>query len=124
MSGFFALAILFLASGQNLLNNPESVVFDAEYNRYLVSNCGDGNIIQVNAIETNEKAGPPSPVMELFSTGLNKVLGTHIMGGTLYVASETKVVGFDLGTKAMVMTVEIAEAQLLNDVASDTNGFL
>ncbi len=35
---------------QNLLNNPESVVFDVAHNRYLVSNWGDGTIVQIDSI--------------------------------------------------------------------------
>lgn len=34
---------------QNLLNNPESVVFDAPRDRYIVSNWGDGSIIQIDS---------------------------------------------------------------------------
>lgn len=43
----------------------------------------------------------------------------HIMGNTLYVGSDSGVVGFDLDTGKMVMMVEIHEALFLNDVVSD-----
>jgi len=35
---------------QNLLNNPESVVYDQSRCRYLVSNWGDGNIIAIDSL--------------------------------------------------------------------------
>ena len=44
LTGIAVLALFISASGQNLLNQPESVVFDAAHERYLVSNWGDGNI--------------------------------------------------------------------------------
>ncbi len=38
------------APQQNLLNNPESVVFDQLRCRYLVSNWGDGNIVSIDSL--------------------------------------------------------------------------
>ena len=34
----------FQLTSQNILNRPESVVYDSLYNRYLVSNWADGSI--------------------------------------------------------------------------------
>ena len=47
-----SLLILFSVNelcAQNLLNRPESVVFDSVYNRYLVSNWTNGSIVQIDS---------------------------------------------------------------------------
>jgi len=48
-SAFLMINIVCLT--QNLLNNPESIVYDSVYERYLVSNWEDGNIIQIDSLE-------------------------------------------------------------------------
>ncbi len=84
----------------NLLNNPESVVYDSENNRYLVSNFENGCIIQVDSLENQE----------YFSQGLVHVAGLHIVGNTLFAASyqgpDAGVVGYDLTTAEMVFKVK------------------
>lgn len=120
----FALVLLLLAGGQNLFNNPESVVYDERYNRYLVSNCGDGKIIQLKCIQTNEGPGTPEPVYKFFNTDLTYALGLHIRDGVLYVASTHDVVAFDLATAEELFRITISESQLLNDIVTDADGFL
>jgi sugar lactone lactonase YvrE len=115
------LTMLICYSGliaQNLLNNPESVVYDSAYQRYLVSNWGDGNIIQIDS------SGQQDPFnQELISTA-----GLHIVGDTVFVSSNVGVysgiVGFLLSTGEMVFHVNIVEKQLLNDITSDSSGNL
>jgi len=124
MAGSLALVILFLTSAQNPFNQPESIVFDVKHDRYLVSNYGSGEIVQVNTIDDNEAVTTPSPVFEPFNTELSWCLGMHIMNDTLYVSSNLGVVGFDLETAVKVMAIEIPESILLNDIASDPDGFL
>ena len=60
----------------NLLNNPESVVFDSLNDRYLVSNWTDGNIVEINSW------GPQA----YFNTDLERAAGLHIFGNVLYAA--------------------------------------
>lgn len=47
----FYVAFIFSTSvnAQNLLNQPESVVYDDTRNQYLVSNYGNGNIIKIDS---------------------------------------------------------------------------
>jgi len=101
----------------NLLNIPESVVYDSVYNRYLVSNIGDGNIIQIDS------GGHQS----YFNTELNLSIGIHIVGDILFVSSDegeyTGIVGFLLSTGEMVFYVEIIVKQMLNDITS-SGGFV
>ncbi|RKY91659.1 MAG: hypothetical protein DRQ13_11185, partial [Ignavibacteriae bacterium] len=102
----------------NLLNQPESVVFDSLYNRYLVSNWGDGNIIEISI----------SGEHSYFNTELDQAAGLHIVGNVVYVASSngsnTGIIGIDLATGGVVFDVDIIEKQLLNDITSDTSGNL
>ncbi len=102
----------------NLLNNPESVVYDSVFKRYLVSNCGDGNIIQIDCLGQQD----------YFNTELTYTLGLHIVGDTLFVSSNegvySGIVGFLLSTGEIVFHVDIPEKQLLNDITSDLAGNL
>ncbi|MEJ2495531.1 MAG: hypothetical protein P8Y79_14535, partial [Ignavibacteriaceae bacterium] len=102
----------------NLLNNPESVVFDSLNNRYLVSNWADGNIVVINSWGQQE----------YFNTELEQTAGLHIVENILYVASSigvnTGIIGFDLLTGTIVFDVDITEKQLLNDITSDNSGNL
>ncbi len=102
----------------NLLNNPESVVYDAPRDRYLVSNWGDGNIVAIDS------AG----VQSYFNTQMDQAAGLHIVGDVLYAASTegslTGIIGFDLETGINVSVADIAEKELLNDVTSDGSEYL
>ena len=102
----------------NLFDIPESVVYDSIYKRYLVSNCGDGNIIRIDSLGQQD----------YFNTELSVSVGMHIVGDTLFVCSDegeySGIVGFLLSTGEMVFHVNIAEKQLLNDITSDLAGNL
>ena len=95
-------SILFSYS-QNLLNNPESIVYDSVYNRYLVSNCGDGMIVQI------DNTGQQLP----FNSDLSVAVGLHIVGDTLFVSSNggpyTGIVGILLATGQIIFHVQIPE---------------
>ena len=116
----FFISVVFSVTclSQNLLNNPESIVYDSLYNRYLISNWGDGNIIEIsNSGEHN-----------FFNTELDQAAGLHIVGNVVYVASSngsnTGIIGIDPATGGIVFDVDIIEKQLLNDITSDTSGNL
>ncbi|MFC2103378.1 T9SS type A sorting domain-containing protein [Bacteroidota bacterium] len=95
-------------------NNPESVVYDTLNNRYLISNVGSGNIVQI------ENSGDTS----FFSTVLTRTLGLVIVGDILFVTDFSGVVGFDLTTDQIVMTIPIPGMDILNDITADTSGYL
>jgi len=112
------LMISIVCLSQNLLNNPESVVYDSSNNRYLVSNWEDGNIIQI------DNSGQQDPFnQELISTA-----GLHIVGDTLFVSSNegvnSGIIGFLLSTGEIIFHVDIPEKILLNDITSDMDGNL
>ena len=46
----FLIVISSQVFSQNLLNFPESVVFDQSHNRYLVSNVYQGKIVEIDSI--------------------------------------------------------------------------
>ena len=102
----------------NLLNNPESVVYDSAHHRYLVSNWEDGNIIQIDSLEQQD----------YFNTELESTAGLHIAGDTLYVSSNegqySGIIGFLLSTGEIVFHVNITEKLLLNDITSDLDANL
>lgn len=102
----------------NLLNNPESVVYDAPRDRYLVSNWADGNIVAIDS------AG----VQSYFNTQMDQAAGLHIVGDVIYAASTegslTGIIGFDLETGTMVSVADITEKELLNDITSDGSEYL
>lgn len=124
MLGTFLLLVVTLLGPHDFFKNPESVVFDEPRDRYLVSNKGNGKIVQVNTIDRNEGPQTAAPIFEFFSEELTSIRGMTILNDTLYVACNAGVVGFDLITATRVMTVEIAEAAFLNDITSDSDGML
>jgi hypothetical protein len=104
----------YVSQSQNLLVGPECVVFDSLNNRYLVSNWGNGNIIQMDT----------SGVQTLFKSGYAHALGNCIIGNTFYFSAMTSVVGLDLATANVVMSLPISGAQQLDGMTGDDVGNL
>jgi sugar lactone lactonase YvrE len=102
----------------NLLNNPESVVYNSLDNSYLVSNWGDGNIIR---IDSNAKH-------HYFTMLPEQLAGLHIMDGVLYASSNkgglNGLLGFSLASGELVCHIEIEGKGVLNDITSDDHGNL
>lgn len=103
---------------ENALDEPESVVYDEKYDRYLVSSCGHGKIIQIDDL------GQQS----YFNTAVKYTLGLHIFNDTVYVSSNDGalkgVVGMPLETRGVTFNAKIPEQELLNDITSDNSGNL
>jgi sugar lactone lactonase YvrE len=108
-----------LAVCQNYLVQPESVVYDEVNERYLVSNWGNGNIIQI------EK---DCITQSIFNSQLTCAGGLEIVGNTVYAASNSTpvhgVAGFDLTTRTMNFSVDIDGLALATDLTSDNSGYL
>jgi sugar lactone lactonase YvrE len=109
------------AGAQNLLNNPESVVYDAPRDRYLVSNWGNGAIVEIDN----------SGAQDIFSGALlnqYKLAGLYIMGDTLLAAAgdapDAGVAGFDLETGVLLYHIVIPDVGLPNDITSDSDGIV
>jgi hypothetical protein len=107
--------ILALSSvyGQNLLLNPESVAFDYQNNRYLVSNVGDGAIVQIDS----------NGVQSYFAQGLGFCAGNCIVGNTLYVSADS-LIGIDLDSGEIVFSLVIPALNNLDGMAADSSGHL
>ncbi len=103
---------------QNLLNNPESVVYDSISDYWFASNWGDGNIVRIDN----------SGQQTYLSEKLSSTAGLHIVGDTLFVSSNEGdslgVVGFLLTTGEPVFYTNIPEKVLLNDITGDQSGYL
>jgi hypothetical protein len=98
--------------GQSLLSMPESIIYDINHHRYLISNCGTGDIIQVDS----------NGIQSYFVQGKNAIQGLEIVGNVVYVGSGFGVRGFNLESGEMVMDVQISGAANINDVTADESG--
>ena len=98
----------------DLLNQPEGIVYDSLYNRYLVSNWADGKVIAVDSVGDQTT----------FISGLVHCAGLHIVDTILYVASNNRnVVAINLNTAAIIAYVPLA-TNGVHDVASDSDGMI
>ena len=113
----FVLLVFAVSIFAQLLDLPESIVYDEARDRYLVSNFGDSSIVQVDS----------DGEMSYFSTELTRIAGLHIKDNTLYVAANDEpyigIVGFDLESAEMNFYINLP-AELPNDIATDTSGNL
>lgn len=97
---------------------PESVRYDPEGDRYLVSNIvgdpqehdGDGYISVVHPDGTLDDTP--------FATGLDAPKGMTILGSVLEVADIDVVRGFTLSDGALIHTIPLDGATFLNDMAT------
>jgi hypothetical protein len=113
----FVLAITLLPQGllgQDLYNGPESVVYDAAYDRYLISNWVDGCVIALNSDQSQE----------YFVTGRGNCGGSAIVGDVFYTASGKTIAGYSLESASPCFNVSVPVATLLNCMAADTSGYL
>jgi hypothetical protein len=107
---------------------PESVLYDADNDRYLVSNI-NGNPGEKDNNGFISVLSPDGQVTTLkwIEGGKNKVKldapkGSAIVKGVLYVADITTVRMFDLKTGAPKGEIAIPGATFLNDVAAGPDG--
>ncbi|MGB5896473.1 MAG: T9SS type A sorting domain-containing protein [Ignavibacteriaceae bacterium] len=104
----------FQITSQNLLNRPESIVYDSLYNRYLVSNWTNGAIVQIDS----------NGVQSYFVTGHGSINGIYIAENIVFAGCSTRVKGFDLVTKEIVMDLAIPGAINYNDITADNSGYI
>ncbi|UCE66683.1 MAG: T9SS type A sorting domain-containing protein [Candidatus Zixiibacteriota bacterium] len=115
LSAFIVALIGFPVAKAQLLNNPESVVYDSLRDRYLVSNWNTGHMVQIDS----------DGVQDYFIISQHCYAGLKIVGDSIYVACRGEGVrGFDLETGQMFMHVDIPESNVLNDITADNSGNL
>ena len=107
------LVVFYFQADCQSLNSPESVVFDAPRNRYLISNAGNGTILAYNY-----------STYSTFASGLSSPKGMVVIGNYLYVTDVTRVMGFNLVNGATVMNLNINGASFLNDITTDNSQYL
>jgi hypothetical protein len=107
---------------------PESVLYDASADRYLVSNInGDPSAVDGNGyiLELSPDGRITNP--KLIAGGMNKVRldapkGMAIVGTELWVADLTVVRKFDLKTAAHRGDLQLPAATFANDIVATTDG--
>jgi hypothetical protein len=111
---FMVLVIFGYCEGRNLMYYPKCASFDTLHNRYLVSCCYNGKIIEVD--ENGQQ--------KVFKSGLGSIISNHIVGDLLYVTREKGVYGINIYTAATEKNISISEATFLTGLGSDTSGNL
>jgi len=105
-----------IAAGLDLLNGPESVVYDSVHNRYLVINMTGGQIIEI------DEYGKQS----VFASGLVNGHGICISGDTLLVGSNygdhPGLNGYSLTTKQWLFNILEGGKDAVNGITVDTSG--
>ncbi len=108
------------------LATPESVLFDAENDRYLISNINGTPLTADNNGYIATMAPDGTTVEKWIVGGANKVTlnapkGMAIVAGVLYVTDITTVRKFDLKTGAPKGEIKVTGATFLNDLAVGPN---
>lgn len=112
--GFFTMN-----SFSQILAAPESVLWDAVHNRYLISNTLTGNIQQRNTDGVYSRFSDTTYTL-LFPKGIT------IFNGALYVAEprQIKIINLDNGQLLDSIHVVDSSAGVMNDITSDGDSFL
>ncbi len=116
----FSFLFASIACGQNLLHQPESIVYDPDGQRHIVSNYETGDLVQIDS------DGNQSYFSQLL-TG-QAIVGINLQEGFLYVAcnggDSAGVVVFDVASDSYSRRLIAPGQNLLNDIAFDTSGYI
>ncbi|MFZ5980290.1 MAG: thrombospondin type 3 repeat-containing protein [Candidatus Zixiibacteriota bacterium] len=108
------MSLIFIGSltAQNLLNEPEGVVFDSLHERYLVSNWRGGSIVQIDSFGNQS----------YFVEGLVNCANMYILDTLVYVCTMNQnLVGLNLRDGTIISYLPIATSGL-HDIAYDYQG--
>lgn len=112
-----ALFFILLAfqSNSQILNSPESILFDPVSQLYLVSNAGSGSsggsLVYFDPLTNN--------ITSFVSAGVSSPKGMAIVNNMLYVTDVTSVRGFSLESLENLFNLDIPGSSFLNDMTSD-----
>lgn len=98
------------------LNGPESVLFDAASHTLYVSSMNAGSVVQM---DTSGKV-----LQKEWIKGLQSNKGSALYNGLYYTAETSGIAIIDMEKASVVKRIPVEAAQMLNDVAIDTNGIL
>ncbi|MFW5628489.1 MAG: SMP-30/gluconolactonase/LRE family protein [Candidatus Cloacimonadaceae bacterium] len=97
------------------LNKPESVAFDPDNNRFLISNVGSGSIAAMDSLGN-------------YSIFLNRLFkaprGIIVRQGKLYVTDPQSILVVDIANEEIIQSYDIDGAIGLNDIAFGDNNRL
>lgn len=99
---------------QNLLNKPEHIAYDAQNERYLVTNYGNGKIIAIDL----------SGNQEIAIEGISGCLGIHIIDTTIFISHGEKIEVYGLASLEKINTITLNVNNWLDGMDNDNNGFL
>lgn len=108
----FFLFSFCLLHAQNLLNQPESIVYDENNQYYLVSNEASGEVVKIDS----------DGIQSYFNTDFLSIRGLHIVGNYLYASTNAGIGIIDLSNGSLIQTVLPTDSQFLNGITSDENG--
>ncbi len=103
------------AINPDYLIKPESVAFDFERQRYLVSSFGFNTIVAIDK---------STHLQSLFIEDIPSPMGNCIHDGVLYVSTNTTLKAYDLETGNETMSIHIPCQQHLDGMTTDNEGNL
>jgi len=105
--GLFSFALL--STYAQSFTSPESVEYDALYDRYLISNSGNGNIVAMDQAGT----------ITAFCSGIpSGPYGLEILDSVVYACAGNSVRGYNLTTGTQVFNLNV-NASFLNGITTD-----
>lgn len=115
---FFTLAFFissFALSAQATFSSPESVEYDAQYQRWIVGNNNAGTVVSYYP-----QSNLTVPFASGFTTGPH---GIEIMGSNVYVCDGARIKGYDLASGTQTLNLNL-NATFLNGLTSDGVNYL
>jgi len=105
----FLLSFFFLSSHAQSITSPESVEYDALFDRYLISNSGGNSIVAMDQAGT----------VTAFASGIpSGPYGLEILDSVLYACAGNSVRGYHLATGVQVFNLNV-NASFLNGITTD-----
>ena len=114
LSFFFVLLLSFVTMKAEELNMPESVIWDAANQRYLISNTANGKILSMDL----------NGDLSLFAQGFTNPRGMVLVNNIVYFTDNKRIYGIDINTSTTITNIESTTAYMFNDICYDNIGNL
>jgi hypothetical protein len=103
-----------LVQSQNLFNQDQTIIYDCNHNRYLVSNLFSGDIIQIDSLDTQSYFAR-NTLMDL-----TMLISGNIVYGTSW--EDQRLRGYDLETADQVLNIVVPNTSHALVTAADSSG--